>query len=172
MTALVRLAPPGPLTRSTTLEALAPRFLTWLQFVRRRSENTIRAYEADLRVFLAFAHQAELVQPEDVNFRHLEFYLGWLQTERHAKPATANRHLHALRAFWRWARREGITTTDPAADTFTLPTPTKLPDYLSIAEQERVLEVLGALRTPLGRRDHAVIATALLTGLRCSELVH
>ena len=68
--------------------------------------------------------------------------------------------------------REEITVRNPAVDMFLLPTHKKLPSYLSIPEQEQLLEALAQDPTPLGVRDYALVATGLLTGLRCSELSH
>ena len=170
MNGLVRVAP-APLARpGRTLAELVPGFLQWFQFVRRRSPNTVASYGHDLKTFLDFCHQAELTAPEAVTFRHVEFYLGWLQTARGLKPRSANRHLHTIRSLYRYLVREGITTTNPAADCFMLPERKRLPGYLSIPEQERVLTALAADASLLGRRDYALVATALLTGLRCAEL--
>ena len=66
--------------------------------------------------------------------------------------------------------REEITVKNPAADVFLLPVTKPLPGYPSIPEQEHLLDALAQDRTLHGRRDYALIATALLTGLRCSEL--
>jgi integrase/recombinase XerD len=166
------LPPPRTLAARPTFEELVPRFLQWFAFTRGRSANTVKSYGHDLRIFTGFAAFANLQRPEDVDFRHLEFYLGWLRSERGDLPQTCNRHLHALRSFWKWMRREGFATNDPAADTFLLPTQKKLPAYLSDSEQERVLSTLAAGTSLLARRDYALIATGLLTGLRCSELAH
>ncbi len=168
------LRPPGGAFLATrvdrTLAEYAPGFLKWLGFVRQRRENTVRSYGQDLETFLGFCASAGLVRPDDVTFRHLEFYLGWLQTERGLKASSANRHLHALRTFWRWLVREEITGRNPAAQVFLLPTHKKLPGYLSIPEQETLLAALAKDETPLGVRDYALVATGLLTGLRCAEL--
>jgi integrase/recombinase XerD len=167
------LVPPGSgfLTqRDRTLADYAPVFLKWLGFVRQRRENTVRSYGEDLKTFVGFCEQAGLSKPDDVSFRHLEFYLGWLQKERGVKATTANRHVHALRTFWKWMVREEITMKNPAADVFLLPTQKKLPRYLTIPEQEKLLEALAQDPTPLGCRDYALVATGLFTGLRCSEL--
>jgi site-specific recombinase XerD len=168
--ALVPSTPGLLVARDRTLADYAPVFLKWLGFVRQRRETTVRSYGEDLKTFLLFCASADLRKPEDVNFRHVEFYLGWLQMERGLKPQSANRHLHCLRTFWKWMLREGLATANPAADTFMLPTQKKLPTYLSIPEQERLLTALAKDKTPLGTRDYALVATALLTGLRCSEL--
>ena len=105
-----------------------------------------------------------------MTFRHIEFYLGWLQKERGVKPQSANRHLHALRSLYRYLVREEIVTTNPAADCFMLPTRKKLPGYLTVPEQEKCLAALAEDRPFLGRRDYALVATGLFTGLRCAEL--
>ena len=167
------LVPPGPMLlapRNRTMAEYAPVFLKWLSFVRQRRENTVRGYGEDLKTFLRFCEEAGLSKPEDVSFQHIEFYLGWLQTERGLKASSANRHLHALRTFWVWLGRHKLATTNPAAEVFVLPTPKKLPNYLSIAEQEKTLATLATCTDLVGRRDYALVATGLLTGLRCSEL--
>jgi site-specific recombinase XerD len=150
------LVPPGGsllARRDRTLAEYAPVFLKWLGFVRQRRENTVRSYDEDLKTFLGFCEQAGLSKPDDVGFRNIEFYLGWLQTERGVKATTANRHVHALRTFWKWMVREEITTRNPAADVFLLPTRKKLPRYLTIPEQEKLLTALAQDSTLLGVRD-------------------
>jgi site-specific recombinase XerD len=154
---------------SRTLRELAPRFLQWFAFVRRRSPNTVAGYGHDLESFLAFCAHAELIEPGAVSFREIEFYLGLL-IERGLRPQTANRHLHCLRTFWAYLMREGLATRNPAAECFVLPTQKKLPDYLTVLEQERVLSVLSEDRSLLGRRDHCLVAVGFFTGLRCGEL--
>ena len=169
------LVPPGAgvlAQRNRTLAEYAPVFLKWLGFVRQRRENTVLSYGEDLKTFLRFCEQAGLSKPDEVTFRHLEFYLGWLQAERRLKATSANRHVHALRTFWKWMVRDEITVRNPAVDVFLLPTHKKLPGYLSTPEQEQVLGALAQDPTPLGFRDYALVATGLLTGLRCSELSH
>jgi site-specific recombinase XerD len=150
----------------------APVFLKWLSFVRQRRENTVRGYSEDLKTFFGFCEQAGLSKPDDVNFRHLEFFLGWLQKERGLKATSANRHIHALRTFWFWMVREEITAKNPAAQVFLLRTQKRLPNYLNLAEQEKTLATLATRSDLVGRRDYALVATGLLTGLRCSELAN
>jgi integrase/recombinase XerD len=167
------LVPPGGsllAARDRTLAEYAPVFLKWFGFVRQRRENTVRSYGEDLKMFLGFCEQAGLAKPDDVSFRHLEFYLGWLQTERGLQARSANRHVHALRTFWKWMVREEVTMKNPAADVFLLPTQKKLPRYLTIPEQEKLLAALAQDASLLGVRDYTLVATGLLTGLRCLEL--
>jgi site-specific recombinase XerD len=156
---------------TVTLADAAGAFLAWLRGVRRYAENTLRAYEKDLAAFTRFCGALGSFSPREIRHSHVELYLAML-TEGGAAPATANRHLATLRTFWRFLRREGAATSSPAGDAFSLKEPERLPDYLSVTEQERLLSVLGEDVSPHGRRDFAVIVTALLTGLRCQELAH
>lgn len=83
-----------------------------------------------------------------------------------------NRRLHGLRAFFRYLAREGVLPRNPAADVESLKTPRRLPSYLTVPEQERVLAVMREARSLIGRRDYALVATALFCGLRVAELCH
>ena len=102
MPALARMPTAALASRGRTLPDLVPVFLQWFRLVRQRSENTCKSYGEDLRMFLTFCAHAKLVEPADVDFRHVEFYLGWLQADRGVKPQTANRHLDTLKAFWKY----------------------------------------------------------------------
>lgn len=168
-----RLVPPSGALLAQRGRALAdyvPVFLQWFTFVRQRSQNTVLSYGENLKRFLAFCDRATLVRPEDVDFRHIEFYLGWLQQECGLKPRSANHHVHCLRSFWRWMVREGIATTNAAAEVFLLPEVQPLPRYLHIPVQEQWLTILEKNHALVGVRNYALVATALLTGLRNSEL--
>ena len=170
---LIRVPQSGlPVTQPRTLEEMVPLFLRWFQFVRMKSPNTVAAYGFDLRTFLEFAKTAKLETPDQARFQHIEFYLGYLQHERGASAATANRHLQTLRAFWKYLVREGLAAGNPAADVFTLPTEQRLPSYLTIPQQEQALGVLEAIPGLTAQRNLTLVTTDLFTGLRLSELAN
>jgi integrase/recombinase XerC len=170
----IRLIRPAPLaSRSAlTLAQAAPQFLGWFRYVRQRTENTVMNYGQDLRSFLAFCDRIGISTPDQVHFPEVEMYLAALQHERGCKPPTVNRHRFAVSSFFRYLCRVGIVAANPTDDVFPLKTPKRLPTYLTIPEQERVLEVMAADATPMGRRDHALIATGLFCGLRVEEVCH
>jgi len=166
---LIRLPEMGLVLHGRTLTDLAEPFLGHLSFVRRRSPHTVNAYRSDIEDFLRFAARVPLVLPSEVRPQHIEFYLGCL-VEEGRSASTANRRLHALRSLWAWMEREEIVTKNPAAKCYLLPLEKRIRDYLRQHEQNRVLTTLSARTDLLGRRDHTLVATALLTGLRCDEL--
>lgn len=168
----------GALTRAPEILAASPSvladhastFVRWLALIRGRAPATVAAYTADLTSFLGFCALGRLAEPDQVAPRHVEAYLAWIQRDRGVNAHTANRHLHALRAWWRWMMREGAASRDPAALTELLRAPKRLPKYLSKPERHRVLTELARDTGPHGWRDRALIASALYAGLRCEEL--
>jgi site-specific recombinase XerD/DNA-binding XRE family transcriptional regulator len=157
--------------RPRTLAACVEPFLFWLGGVRGRRPQTLTSYRGDLHGFTTFCREAGVEDPGAVQYQHVEFYLGWLQ-ESGLSAGTAVRHLATLRSFFRYLVRERIVTQDPAAVAFGPKTPRRLPIYLTIPEQERVLATLARDRTRKGCRDYAAVATLLLTGLRADELLN
>lgn len=152
-----------------TLAAAVRPFLQWLFVVRAYSVNTVKSYGYDCQAFLDFAAETGLTFPREVDFRGIETFMGVLRA-RGAKETTVNRHVSTLRTFFRFLRREGIVAVNPGDDVYLLREPERLPDYLTVPEQERLFAVLAQRTDLTGRRDDALIATALLAGLRCGEL--
>lgn len=152
-----------------TLAAAVRPFLEWLFVKRAYSPLTVKSYGYDLQAFMDFAAEAGLTFPREVDFRAIETFMGVLRA-RGAKESTVNRHVSTLRTFFRFLRREGVVAVNPGEDVYLLRKPERLQDYLTVAEQERIFSVLARRSDLTGRRDYALVATALLAGLRCGEL--
>ncbi|HEV8642381.1 MAG TPA: tyrosine-type recombinase/integrase [Methylomirabilota bacterium] len=170
MTALVPASGGPPVRPGATLAELIRPFLGWFATIRGRSRHTIAAYEKDLDTFAVFAKGIGVRIPSQVTFNVVEMYLAHRLHHDGRKATTLNRARYAIGQFFRFLRRQGLVTTDPVADTFSLKEPQRLPRYLSIADQERVLAHFAASESLEGRRDYALVATALFAGLRVSEL--
>lgn len=157
-----------------TLAELVPSFLGWFATIRQRTENTILGYARDLADFTRFCRDHDIVRPQQFEIRRshriTEAYMGWLQNRRGLKATSINRHRYAVQQFFKYLRREGVTTADPVGDTFSLKQPKRLPNYLTPAEQDRVLRTLARDQSPRGVRDYAIVATGLFCGLRVEEL--
>src|SRR5207244_4297719 len=96
-------------------------------------------------------------------------YLVTLTQKRGLKATSANRQLYAIRSFFRFLRRNGYAVVNPADDVYSLPTPKRMPERLSIPEQERALAHLAESESLEGRRTYALVSTMDLTGLRVGE---
>ncbi len=159
----------APIRPGATLAQLVPVFCGWFGTVRGRTKNTVKSYAEDLAAFARFCATAGVTRPEAVTFQLVEMYLARLTT-RGLKATSANRQLHAIRSFFKFLRRNGYASVNPADDVFSLPKPKRLPKCLSIPQQERLLAHLAESESLEGRRNHALVATALFCGLRVEEL--
>jgi site-specific recombinase XerD len=161
--------------------AAAERFLEALA-ARGSSPNTIRSYRSGLDTYLTWlaAHGHDWRAPSRGALRAYLATLG----EGHGKRTVAQR-LAALRSFYRFTTRQSITAGNPLAALATPRQPRRLPEVLTVADTERLIEAAAdsagtaahagsvaafELRDALALRDVAIIETAYAAGLRISEL--
>jgi site-specific recombinase XerD len=172
----------GPAADPAPAGAAAERFLQALE-ARGSSPNTIRSYRTSLDVYLDWiaANGHDWKAPTRAALRTYLAILG----EGHGRRTVAQR-LAALRSFYRFTTRQGLTPGNPLAALATPRQPRRLPEVLTVVETERLIEAageqgrdastgsrnaaLGELEKALALRDVAIIETAYAAGLRISEL--
>jgi integrase len=108
-----------------------------------------------------------------LRYGHTQALRSWLA--EHGSPATANRHLAALRGVLREAWRLGLMNGEDlarAVDLASVPG-TSLPAgrYVEDGEVRRLVTACLADHSPGGRRDAAVLAVLFVGGLRRAEAV-
>ena len=150
-------------------------FLDYLTFERNVSPNTVSAYRDDLESFVAFLcndyytlgrEQLELGRVDHLAVRS---YLAHL-SRRKLRRASAARHLSALRTFFKYLVREGVTDANPARTVATPKREKHLPAVLQTSDVALLLEQPDVSST-LGARDAAWLELLYASGLRISELV-
>jgi integrase/recombinase XerD len=156
------------------LDATIDGYLTYLHVERGLAPATIRAYRGDLRDFEASRGVARTwaTSPDAA--------VGYLaaRTRRGRRgdpglaPSSLRRRAAALKGFYRFAYGEGLIKVDVAAH-IDLPRPSRLlPETLTVAETERLLEAAGGEDgDPHGLRDRALLELLYAAGLRISEAV-
>jgi site-specific recombinase XerD len=158
--------------------AAVERFLAAL-VARESSEHTIRSYRTSLESYTAWLadNGHDWRSPSRVAVRA---FLAEL-SEGHGRRTVAQR-LAALRSFYRYATRQGLVPGNPLVALATPRQPRRLPEVLSIAETERLLDAAASEGDPaagtareglaiaLAQRDVAILETAYAAGLRVSEL--
>ena len=158
----------------------AERFFQALE-ARGSSANTVRSYRTGLEAYLGWiaANGHEWEAPTRTALRAYLAALG----EGHGRRTVAQR-LAALRSFYRFTTRQGLTPGNPLAALGTPRQPRRLPEVLTIAETERLIGAaaehasgqraaaapLSEIEAALSLRDVAIIETAYAAGLRISEL--
>jgi len=150
-------------------------YLTYLRAVRHLSENTVRAYRRDLRLFAAFLRQRGIGEA-DVDEAVARSFVGEI-ARGSLKSRSVNRLLSALRGYYRFRLRfdapgSGRAAVNPFREVRSLKTPKNLPAFLFEAEVE---QLLGEAREPPGDiwrlRDLLIPELLYATGARVAELV-
>ena len=147
-------------------EGIIEAFLDALWMERGLSENTLKAYRADLVHFARFA-SARRLGLLGVERGHV---LDYLVSMIDASPRTTARRLSALRRFYSHQARAGMIERDPMdrIDAPRLGRP--LPESLTEREVESLL-ASPDVSTALGFRDRTMLEVLYAAGLRVSELV-
>ncbi|HVW33568.1 MAG TPA: tyrosine-type recombinase/integrase, partial [Acidimicrobiia bacterium] len=139
------------------------------------SPHTRKAYESDLRQFVAWAERGGAGGPETVDHLVLRRYLAYLTTRGMARPTIA-RKAAALRAFFGWLRRRGVVGSDPTRNLRAPKGDRRLPRVPKSADVATLLEAappgpdVEGVEAAVARRDAAVLEVLYGAGLRISEL--
>lgn len=148
-------------------------FLSYLISEKRYSPNTVSAYGNDLGQFLDYMNErsqddSEII-PQSVTKEQLRTYLGDLA--RHGMSRRSiSRKLAALRAFWGFLVKNGVTQNNPTATLKAPKVEKRLPEFLREEEMMAALENMDQ-EAAVAIRDRAIIELFYGTGIRLSELV-
>ena len=147
-------------------EGIIEAFLDALWMERGLSENTLKAYRADLVHFARFASARRLGLLQIERGHVLDYLVSMID----ASPRTTARRLSALRRFYSHQARAGMIERDPMdrIDAPRLGRP--LPESLTEGEVESLLATPD-VSTALGFRDRTMLEVLYAAGLRVSELV-
>jgi integrase/recombinase XerD len=150
-------------------------YLDHLSVERGLAANTLTSYRRDLRRYQAYLDELGIDSLDAVTEDTVTSFLVRLREGDAEHPAlsstSAARTVVAVRGFHKFAVRDGLATTDPAASVKP-PSPAKrLPKALPLSDVEAILESAGAAGTTLALRDRALLEVLYGTGARISEAV-
>jgi site-specific recombinase XerD len=163
------LAP--PLRADSTLAAALAAFDEYM--VRKGfSENTIKAFRNDLKIFAGFT--AAATKLHHIHTQHLEDYLTWLQSERGApcSAKTLARRITTLKVFFGWLHGVGVIGTDPAEPVAQQSARPPLPIILRDQEVARVQRAAQDClwdRQEPDARPYLLVSLLLQTGIKKAE---
>jgi integrase/recombinase XerD len=140
-------------------------FVRYLRTECHLAENSVLAYERDLRHFFDWLRGRRV---EGLSVSELSDYPAWL-TARELAPASISRHVVSLKVFFRYLQLENILTDNQAELLGTQKLWQRVPTVLSSAEVDALLSAPKQPR-PWWRRDRAMLELLYATGCRVSEL--
>ena len=169
-------------------EFLAKTLAAWVdEFIedmhrRAYSERSRRTYRYDLLMFVSWVReQASLQVPGDLNCEVLGQYQMHLMLRRSLKyryrhprtmsASSRNRHLAALKTFFRYLKKTCKLLSNPALELESARESKRLPKaILSIPEMTRLFQAVPQ-NTAVGLRDLAALEVLYGTGVRRLELL-
>lgn len=161
---------------TTVLQAF---FTDYVHAQRNLSVNTIASYRDAWRLLIKHicattATPADHIRLEDIDRPVVTGFLEHLATERANSAATRNGRLTAICAVFAHALPDHPEHAETIRQILAIPpAKTSKPQigYLSAAESAALLAAPN-LSTWVGRRDQAMLALVINTGLRVSELIN
>jgi len=145
---------------------------------RHASSNTIAAYRDTFKLLLTYIQQDTGKTPValdigDLGASRVAGFLTHLERERGNSPRTRNARLAAIHSLFSYAALRHPEHADTIARVLAIPAARiqrKIVTWLTDTETTALLDACDqATRT--GRRDYALFALAIQTGLRVSELI-
>ncbi len=156
-------------------------FTTYLQKLDR-SPLTVKGYRHDVEIFFAWLEERleRFIPLIEVTPFDLQKYRNSLEG---SKPSIINRRLAGLRAFFAWAKKQGVISSNPVDDIKGIKQDDKSPQALSRQEIYKVQREAAARRQLAQAkagpdisaalvdavRDEAILNLLLYTGLRVAE---
>lgn len=167
---------PRPLSKE--LESLRSKFLAFIRVECGLSDNTIQAYDRDLRDLFDELTGRGIDTAAAIGPRDLANHLAALKTDRKMESSSITRHLATIKVFGRWLAARGLVKENPA-EALERPHRWKnLPGVMSVAQLRALLAApkpAPAVKgepspIPLHIRDRAMLELMYASGLRASEV--
>ncbi|MBD3290729.1 site-specific tyrosine recombinase XerD [candidate division KSB1 bacterium] len=144
-------------------------FLNFLMIERNLAQNSIQAYATDLVDYVDFLNDENIIDMHHVEPAHISKYIVSLSKKDFSSFSIA-RKLSAIRMFHRFLQGEHEQETNPAENLTFPKLSKKLPNVLSHAEMQHLLQQPD-ITDKFGLRDRAMLEFAYATGVRVTELI-
>lgn len=146
---------------------IASKFRRYLKLEKGYSEHTIDAYMRDIEKLSSFL-EAEKIDVLDVRLEDLERFTACM-SELGIGARSLSRVLSGIRHFYRFLILDGYLEIDPTELLESPKQPKHLPEVLSTAEVDIILNSIDLTKWE-GQRNKAIIEVLFSCGLRVSEL--
>jgi integrase/recombinase XerD len=144
-------------------------FITYLREVKHASENTVQAYQNDLKKMQLFLEKQSSTTVEKISETSLTSYVLSLEKDGRS-PASISRNIASIKAFFLFMLKRGKIHEDPSERMKPPKVVKKVPQVLDTGQMEKLL-CQPDIKTKKGIRDKAMLELLYATGIKVSELV-
>lgn len=164
-------------------------FLDYSITILNKSPNSIKEYNYDLAMFLKYMKihfhltketDFNNIQIDDfdidtlkrINLEDIHSFVSFLAVNNRSKAATRARKISTIRIFFKYlAVKAKIIEVNPAQNLETPKQDKRMPQYLTLEDSKKLLEVTMKEDNRNKERNFAIITLFLNCGMRLSELV-
>ena len=144
-------------------------FLNYLLVDKGLSNNTVKAYEADISSFFQWLDNKDL-KYKNLKEDHINQYISFL-FQRKMRSSSVNRKISSIKSFYIFLVKRNFVKNSPLNDLVTPKQEKYLPESMSEAEVDKLLNSPD-VTNKIENRDKAMIEMLYATGMRISELVN
>ena len=144
-------------------------FLNYLLVDKGLSNNTVKAYEADISSFFQWLDNKDL-KYKNLKEDHINQYILFL-FQRKMRSSSVNRKISSIKSFYIFLVKRNFVKNSPLNDLVTPKQEKYLPESMSEAEVDKLLNSPD-VANKIENRDKAMIEMLYATGMRISELVN
>ena len=144
-------------------------FLNYLLVDKGLSNNTAKAYETDISSFFQWLDNEDL-KYKNLQEDHINQYISFL-FQRKMRSSSVNRKISSIKSFYIFLVKRNFVKNSPLNDLVTPKQEKYLPESMSEAEVDRLLNSPD-VSSKIENRDKAMIEMLYATGMRISELVN
>ena len=144
-------------------------FLNYLLVDKGLSNNTVKAYEADISSLFQWLDTEDL-KYKNLQEDHINQYISFL-FQRKMRSSSVNRKISSIKSFYIFLVKRNFVKNSPLNDLVTPKQEKYLPESMSEAEVDKLLNSPD-VSNKIENRDKAMIEMLYATGMRISELVN
>ncbi|MBS3752652.1 MAG: site-specific integrase [Anaerolineales bacterium] len=152
---------------------LTPALKAWKIYLQDQgsSPHTVTAFLGDLRLLSSYLPPDKTLG--EISLPDLNNFLDWMENDRGVpcSPKTLARRITSLKSFFRWLHEGGAIPSNPAEKVVQKSVKSPLPDVLSPAEVEVMLQTAQQLRQGENPdiRSYTLFSLLLHTGIKKGE---
>ena len=149
----------------------ANKFILFLKFDLRLSDNTVKSYNNDLNKYLNFLSKNKKIKSLDsIQYEDIRKYIVFL-TKKNQRPSSINRNISSIKKFHLYLLDNEIISHNASELIESQKNRRNFPDTLSVHEIEKILNSIGNVSI-IDIRDSSILALLYSSGIRVSELVN
>lgn len=152
----------------TTVE----KFLDYLRFEKRYSENTVISYNSDLESFknfmiITYHFEAVLL----IKHMHVRSWIVSMMQNNYS-PKSVNRKISTLKSFFKFLKRNKFVSKNPMLKIISPKVGKRLPEYVQETKMKSLLERSQEELEYPEWRNILIVELLYLTGMRRTELIN